>query len=274
MLRLEDILDKIQELVGAPQGAFYNVNSRIRAIEAAHTDLLRETGGIVKKGYATSLPNSPYLLTLPDDFLKFAPSPIVWYDAYSGPVEDEFVVWDGDQLLFAGDAVVAVTQGGSNGDGDALVILPKTGRVLCVDSSRDTTSRFGSWDELVEAGDPTNLVIRAPGTYELYPHPKAPGVILFSYWSSGDSIDSMPVGTAFEWVPFGGEASLNKFADALAYRVASDILIPYNPETSAYLRKLYDQEVRKMRHAVRSDPVKHEHVAPPTRQRYYYRYGY
>lgn len=221
MINLENILDQIQELIGAPVGDFYNMESRIRAIDAAHNGLVRETYAVVRYGTATVAPGAKEVSAFPDDFLSFADSNISYLDA---------------------GATKAV--------------------VLDVTQPREMSANNREWESSAQVGTPTTLVIRSPGNVAVYPASTYGGVIQFNYISNGGSVYSMPPMQILEWVPFGGDTMLNQFAPALSYKVASDLMVARNPEVAAYMRKTYDQEVRKMRHTIRYDPAQQVFAAP------------
>lgn len=264
MLNLEDILDKIQELIGAPQGAFYNIQSRIRAVDALHSNLVRETLAITRTGQAVVREGKTLVEDVPSDFLSFLGSPIVYADGVAGSGSyGGYLVWDSWDIDYE---VLPVVYGDPEG------IIERVGdwQQLSVVSSRDLDTMYRAWDSDPRVDTPHSLVVRSPGVFELYPRPRTDGLLSFAYVSDGGGIRDADPTKVLEWVPFGGDAMLNKYAMMLAYGVAADLMVARNPEVSAYLRQTFDQELRKMRNIIRYDPAKNIHVAPGGLGRYAY----
>lgn len=266
MYNLADILDQIQELLGAPQGAFYNIDSRMRAVQATHDSLVRGTGALIRRGAALAVGGVSSVTNFPPDFLAFAGSPIVFRRA-TAQAEPPRLVWD--SLAVGWDSIRIVWNSGAPGSvipwGDAIQ--------LSVMSARDLESTYRAWDADPHTDTPHSLVVRAPHNVELYPAPAWDGVIEFAYIARGETHeDYLASGRdPLDWVPFDGDVTLNQFAPLLAYKVAADLLLPRNTELAAYVKSLYDKGVREMRHTIRYDPAKDIHVAPRARDgRYAY----
>lgn len=259
MYNLADILDQIQELLGAPQGAFYNIDSRMRAVQATHDSLVRGTSALIKRGEAPVMSGVSSVTDFPPDFLAFAGSPIVFRRGTLAP-ESPGIVWD--SLSIGWDSMSLIWDTGTSGSvvpwGDAIQ--------LAVMSSRDLESTYRAWDADSRTDTPHSVVVRATHNVELYPTPAWDGVIEFSYISRGETHeDYLASGRdPLDWVPFDGDTTLNQFAPVIAYKVASDLMLPRNTEAAAYIRSLYDKGVREMRHTIRYDPAKDIHVAPKT----------
>lgn len=256
MYTLSDILDQIQELMGMPQGSFYNMESRMRAVQATHDSLVRGTGALVRRGMAPVYAGQTVVDEFPSDFMAFAGSPIVFQRA-SQDTDSPSIGWDSQRIVWD-------LRGVSWGIGETSWSVWGDAEQLAVISSRDLEGMYRAWDADTRTGTPHSIVVRAPGTCELYPSPKADGVLEFTYISRGETPeDYLATGRdPLDWVPFDGDVALNQFAPVIAYKVASDLLLPRNTELAAYVRSLYDKGVREMRHAIRYDPAKDIHVAP------------
>lgn len=265
MYTLSDILDQIQELMGQPQGSFYNMESRMRAIQATHDSLVRGTGALIKRGIAVVSAGQTLVGDFPPDFMAFAGSPIVFRNA-SQVDSSPTVGWDSRRVVWNSRGIswgVGTTTWDVWGDPEQLAVV----------SSRDLEGTYRMWDADPRTGTPHSIVVRAPGVCELYPSPKVDGVLEFSYIARGETPeDYLADGRdPLEWVPFNGDVALNQFAPVIAYKVAADLLLPRNTELAAYVKSLYDKGVREMRHTIRYDPAKDIHVAPRARDgRYAY----
>lgn len=265
MYTLSDILDQIQELMGQPQGSFYNMESRMRAIQATHDSLVRETGALIRRGRAEVVEGETVVNSFPDDFLAFAGSPIVFQRAERKSVAPR-VVWDNRAVTWDLRPVLA-------GPGNVTFDVWGDVKELAVVSPRDMDSLYRLWDSAPMVDDPHSIMVRSPRHVELYPSPRFSGVLEFSYISRGETPeDYLETGRdPLDWVPFDGEIPLNRFANVIAYKVASDLLLARNTVLAAYVRSLYDKGVREMRHTIRYDPAKDIHVAPKARDgRYAY----
>lgn len=84
----------------------------------------------------------------------------------------------------------------------------------------------------------------------LYPVPRDSGKLDLNYVAIPEPLVSL------DQVPFNGRRDLNRFAMALAYKVAFLVVIARAPELGSYYKRLYDEEERKLRHYVRSNGQK------------------
>jgi len=71
MWTASDLLDRIQDLLGEPQGSFYNLSNRLAALNVAQREMVAESRAL--PGYAEiSLDPDQREVGLPEDFLTFS----------------------------------------------------------------------------------------------------------------------------------------------------------------------------------------------------------
>jgi hypothetical protein len=117
--------------------------------------------------------------------------------------------------------------------------------------------RYQRWqDESAHVGLPTHLVVRN-GTLTLYPTPNQGGTLTVPYVVEPTELAEM------DDEPFNGLSHLNRFAPALAYKVAFVNAIGRAPQIAAMFQDLYERQERLMRHHVRSSPQHKPGVRPP-----------
>jgi hypothetical protein len=61
---------------------------------------------------------------------------------------------------------------------------------------------------------------------------------------------------------FNGIENLNKYALALAYKVAAVHMLPRAPQLGQYYQSLYQKELRQMRHDIRVNPQRQARLRP------------
>ena len=105
----------------------------------------------------------------------------------------------------------------------------------------------GWQDASLSTGTPTHLIVRNGGV-TLYPTPDASGTLHLPYLVEPDPLERD------EDVPFNGDSSLNRFAPALAYKVAFVVTLARAPTIASAFQDLYEKQERLMRHFVRSNP--------------------
>jgi hypothetical protein len=131
-------------------------------------------------------------------------------------------------------------------DREAPVFSDGTTRThLEVVDPADLDRRFHSWQDTTHQGTPMYLFVRN-GTITLYPTPQAAGTLHFPYIVEPTDLVNV------DDVPFNGLPQLNRFAPALAYKVA--------------FQDLFERQERLMRHHVRSSP-QHKPGIQPGRER-------
>jgi len=105
----------------------------------------------------------------------------------------------------------------------------------------------GWQDEDLQTGSPTHLFVRG-GEITVYPTPDADGTLKLPYLVEPDELATEAD------VPFNGIRSLNRFAPALAYKVAFVLTLARAPQIAGAFQDLYEKQERLMRHFVRSSP--------------------
>lgn len=113
----------------------------------------------------------------------------------------------------------------------------------------------GWQDTALNTGTPQYGMIRN-GELTLYPTPDQDGTLTFPYLVEPNEL------AADADVPFNGLASLNRFAPALAYKVAFVNTIARAPAVASAFMDLYERQERLMRHNVRSNPQLKEGIWP------------
>ena len=110
-------------------------------------------------------------------------------------------------------------------------------------------------DETGHRGTPEFLFVRN-GAVMLYPTPTTLGTLHVPYVVLPDELVDM------DDVPFNGITRLNRFAPALAYKVAFISTIGRAPQLAGNYQSLYAQQERLMRHFTRSNPQKPQSIRP------------
>lgn len=105
----------------------------------------------------------------------------------------------------------------------------------------------GWQDTDLTTGQPTHMILRN-GNVTLYPTPEAGGTLWVPYLVEPTEL------TEDDDVPFNGLRELNRFAPALAYKVAFVNTLARAPQLAGMFQDLYEKQERLMRHHVRSNP--------------------
>lgn len=120
---------------------------------------------------------------------------------------------------------------------------------------------FPGWQDegkLNSQGKPQYMVMKTGQRFDLWPVPGVPlSVVHVPY--IGDPVEL----TDLDDEVFDGYTHLNRFAMGLAYKVASQFMMPRAPELGRQYMTDYNREVRKMRSATRTNP-QHGQVVRPT----------
>lgn len=112
------------------------------------------------------------------------------------------------------------------------------------------------WQHLTtNTGTPTHLIVRN-GQVTLFPTPDAAGTLNLPYIVEPTELTDM------DDVPFNGLQRLNRFAPALAYKVAFVNTIARAPQLAVMFQDLYEKQERLMRHFARSSPQQNAGVRP------------
>lgn len=118
------------------------------------------------------------------------------------------------------------------------------------------SARFPHWQDASHTGTPTQLLVRN-GTLTVYPTPSSGGTLTLPYVSEpAELVDAGDV-------PFDGLSHYNRFAPALAYKVAFINAIGRAPQLAGMFQDLFERQERLMRHYARSNPQNKPGVRPP-----------
>jgi hypothetical protein len=119
-------------------------------------------------------------------------------------------------------------------------------------------ARYPSWQDLTtHTGTPLHLFVRN-GALTIYPTPDSAGTLTVPYVVEPAELTQMSD------VPFNGLARLNRFAPALAYKVAFVNTIARAPQLASMFLELYERQERLMRHFTRTNPQHKPGVRPVT----------
>lgn len=115
-----------------------------------------------------------------------------------------------------------------------------------------------AWRTAVHEGTPRYLVQEGETVF-LYPEPDTDGTLSIRYIVTPTELVDL------EQIPFDGREDLNRYAPALAYKVAFMYMLPRAPQLAQYFEDMYVREERKMRHFLRSNPQKTQSIYPTAR---------
>lgn len=240
MWTVETVLNKIQQLVGEPEGAFYNISSRMHDISRAQSEMVRESGALIKN----------VLLSADSGFGSFS-------EAFDSAFESGGT-GDAANLRLPSDFVKL-------GGRQPVVLVGTSHYPVEIVPSRVLDTLYPAWRVSSSLGNTPQYAMIENNFLAPIPVPSEAFEIDVQYVYS-------PALTEFTQVPFDSRPDLNEFAQALAYRVASDILMIGAPETSAMLRQAYVGEINRMRHFTRTSPPKDYHIYPALGSYYAARY--
>jgi hypothetical protein len=97
---------------------------------------------------------------------------------------------------------------------------------------------------------PMYLVATQGQQFTVYPTPNRPGVIVLPYVIDPDELEDL------DDEVFNGHVMMNRYAPALAYKIASIYMMPRVPQLGQQYLAMYNRELREMRHNLRSSPQK------------------
>lgn len=115
-----------------------------------------------------------------------------------------------------------------------------------------------AWRRSTITGTPEYLVQEGT-TLRLYPTPRQSGTLDLNYIPIPQELTEM------DQLPFNGRRDLNRYAPALAYKVAFLITMPRAPQLGQLYENMYIREERKLRHFVRSNAQKTQSIYPTVR---------
>ena len=116
-------------------------------------------------------------------------------------------------------------------------------------------AEYPGWHTGRQSGTP-RYIVQDDDTFYLYPTPDRAYTMNFNYVQIPDEL------TAMDDIPFNGRKDLNRYAPALAYKVAFLHMLPRSPGLAQIYNDLYIQEEKKMRHFTRTNPQKPQSIYP------------
>lgn len=116
-------------------------------------------------------------------------------------------------------------------------------------------AEFPGWHTGRARGTP-RYIIQSDDTIYFFPTPDRNWTVNFNYIVIPEELTTM------DQVPFDGRKDLNRYAPALAYKVAFLHMLPRNVSLAQYYEDLYIREEKKMRHFVRTNPQKPQSIYP------------
>ena len=124
-----------------------------------------------------------------------------------------------------------------------------------------------SWRDTTVAASstPRYLIDTGSMAFELYPVPSSVGSLTIPYIVDPDELSAM------DDVVFNGVENMNRYALALAYKVAAVHMLPRAPQLGQQYLGMYNRELRQMRHDLRVNPQKHPTLRPTSYIRRYRR---
>lgn len=117
---------------------------------------------------------------------------------------------------------------------------------------------YPAWRSGKDKGTPQYIVQEGRAVF-LYPTPNDAGTLHYNY------IPYVTPILELEQLPFNERMDLNRFAPALAYKVAATLVAPRSPQLAQMYEGMYVGEEKKMRHFVRSNAQKPQSIYPTTR---------
>lgn len=159
----------------------------------------------------------------------------------------------------AGEATVALPEDFQRlGDRRPVFVVGSHSYPLTVVPPRYMDDTSPAWRRQAYTGTPQYLV--QEGTeLVLYPTPRQSGTLDLNYIPIPQELTEM------DQLPFNGRADLNRYAPALAYKVAFLVALPRAPQLAAMYEDMYIREEKKMRHFVRSNAQKTQSIYPTVR---------
>jgi hypothetical protein len=117
---------------------------------------------------------------------------------------------------------------------------------------------FPNWQDaadLYPTSSPTHGWLTNQNTLNLLPLPNG-GDVELTYVKRPDDMVQL------DDEPFDGNVALNRFAIALAYKMANRLTLPRNPQYATILNNMYIEEQKKLRDYLRRDPQQHQAIRP------------
>lgn len=226
---VERLLAHVQRLVGEPEGAFYNIQSRLDDFNRTQEEIVVETRAITKYATLTTTDDNREV-DLPTDFLMFAQTGLRYHD--------------GSENYYPVEVVSAA-------DIDDLYPQWKF-------SDQYGTGSYGagSYGDLNYNQEiPEHAWVTNQDTLNLLPLPGG-GDIEFEYVAAPTQL------TDLDDEPFNGITALNRFSVALAFKAANIEMLPINPQYATVLNNMYIQEVKKLRDVLRRNPQTDNRIKP------------
>ena len=230
MWTVETVLNKIQQLIGEPEGSFYNIAQRLADVNKAHQEMIRESGALLKEFNATTSAS----------FGSFSDA---FSEAFAGGTAAQFVL--PNDFLKLGPRQPVALEGSSS---YPLEVVP----------NRYLDERFPAWQHRNSLWGRPQFLLLENNVVLPYAVPAGPFSISMHY------VYAPPLPN-FTDIPFDARPDLNEFSPGIAYRVVSYLLLFANPTAADYMRNLYRQEVNRMRHFTRTSPPKDYHIYPNPR---------
>lgn len=230
MYTVENILDKVQELIGQPIGSFYSISNRIATANAIQRDMVRESNALI--GYST--------LNVGSGFGSFSSAFSSAFD--SSPGTSSSLILPDDFMHFSSRRPII-------SDGSLQIPIP-------VVSPRFMDNEYPSWRYHDSVSFSPRYLTKDGRFIGPYPFPIEAFTLEFNYVKTPEEL------TSLSQLPFDEREDINEFAQGIAYRMASDLMLSINPSVAEYLRRLYNDEVARLRHFTRVDPQKDYHVYP------------
>lgn len=113
---------------------------------------------------------------------------------------------------------------------------------------RDTTVSTSS--------TPQYMIMTGPQRFQLYPIPSTAGTLHIPYVVDPDELGD------FSDEVFNGVTNMNRYSLGLAYKVAAMFMMPRAPQLGQQYLSMYNVELRKMRHDVRTNPQHAQTLRP------------
>jgi len=122
-------------------------------------------------------------------------------------------------------------------------------------------------DRQANYGKAQFMVMTGAQEFVLYPAVNEVGTITIPYVVDPDELED------FSDEVFNGVTNMNRYSVGLAYKVAAMYLMPRVPQLAQQYLSMYNVELRKMRHDIRSNPQHQQTLRPKgyTRRSFNYR---
>jgi hypothetical protein len=122
-------------------------------------------------------------------------------------------------------------------------------------------------DRITTNGVPMYLVTTPAYEFTLFPTPNRQGDVVIPYVVDPHELQDM------DDEVFNGNEVMNRYAPALAYKVAATYMMPRVPQLGQQYLAMYNRELREMRHNLRSSPQHKSGLRPKGYKRRVHYYG-